>query len=187
MNNLIEAMLYIQGDVGLTPRQLKIILKINTEDCRKKLKIFKKEFNNLQRGLMLIEAADVFKFITRPEFAEEISDFVTVEKRRVLSDAAIEVSAIVAYNQPVTKSKINAIRGKSSEAVTNTLLIKGIIEEKGIAPTPGNPVLYGVSKKFYDYFQLNSLRELPDIEQLDSTSDEEEFDLFSSQRQDDNE
>ena len=74
----------------------------------------------------------------------------------------------------------------SSEAVVNSLLTKGLIEEKGIAKTPGSPVLYGVSDKFYDYFQISSLRELPQLSEFDESEgvDDEDFDLFSSQRGD---
>lgn len=182
---LIEALMYIQGEKGLTPSDLKDVTDMPTLNARKLLKEFASEFNATERGIFVIEFNDVFKFATREEYKESIQKLVAVEAKQKLSQAAIETAGIIAYKQPITKSKINEIRGVASEAVVNTLLIKGLIEEKGIAETPGNPVLYGISNKFYDYFQIRSLKELPKLSELDESEGvSEDFDLFASQRED---
>jgi len=187
-NKIIEALMFIQGELGISPRDLKGVLEISTSEARQALKEFKEQFNGSDRALIVLEAGDNFKFVTRKEFDEPITKLVAVIKKQRLSAAAIETAGIIAYKQPITKSQVNEIRGVASEAVVNTLLVKGIIEEKGIAQTPGSPILYGISNKFYDYFQINSLKELPKITELEETEGlESDFDLFSSQRQDENE
>lgn len=187
MNNFkaIEALLYIQGEKGLTPSDVKNTLDMPTLNARKQLMAFKEEFNDSDRGLMVVEFNDVFKLATREEYKDVISKMVTVIKKQKLSGSAIETAGIIAYKQPITKSQINDIRGVSSEATVNTLLVKGLIEEKGIAQTPGNPVLYGITDKFYDYFNIKSLKELPKLSEFDESEGvDNDFELFSSQRQD---
>lgn len=181
----IEALMFVQGDKGISPQDIKTVLDLPTPETRKQLGLFKKEFNEANRGIMVVEFNDVFKMVTRAEYKDDISKMVTVIKKRKLSSSAIEAAGIIAYKQPITKSQINEIRGLSSEGVVNTLLVKGLIEEKGIDKTPGNPVLYGITDKFYDYFNINSLKELPQLFEFDESEGvEDEFELFSSQRQD---
>ena len=187
MNNhfkLLEALLYIQGEKGISPKDVKNVTEIPTLNARKLLQEFKEFFNQQDHGIFVVEFNDVFKFATREEFKENITALVAHEKKQKLSQAAIETAGIIAYKQPITKSQVNEIRGVSSEAVVNTLLVKGLIEEKGISPTPGQPVLYGITNKFYDYFQINSIKELPELSELDESEGlDDDFELFSSQRE----
>ncbi len=186
MNNFkdIEALLYVQGETGLTAKQLKSAMEIPTKDARSALKAFKKHFNESDRGIEVVEFGEVFKFITKEESKEAISKLVTIIKKQKLSSSAVEVAGIIAYKHPITKSQINLIRGKSSEAVVNTLVIKGIIKEVGTSKTPGSPSLFGITDKFYDYFNINSLNELPKLSDLSNeNAEDEEFDLYASQRQ----
>lgn len=180
----IEALLYIRGDQGLSPKDLKDIIEVSTSDARKALKEFLKTYNAKEEALLVVEFNDVFKIATRAEYKDDISKMVTIIKKQKLSGSAIETAGIIAYKQPITKSQVNEIRGKSSEAVVNTLLVKGLIEEKGIAHTPGNPVLYGITNKFYDYFNIKSLKELPKLSEFnESEGTDDDFELFSSQRE----
>ncbi len=182
---IIEVLLYVQGDKGITPKDIKDVMDIPTLNARKQLKAFQKEFNQSDRGLQIVEFNDVYKIATREEFKNYISKLVTIIKKQRLSSSAIETAGIIAYKQPITKSQINEIRGVSSEATVNTLLVKGLIEEKGIAQTPGSPILYGITNKFYDYFKIKSLKELPELSEFnESEGVDDDFELFSSQRQD---
>ncbi|WKX02224.1 SMC-Scp complex subunit ScpB [Candidatus Mycoplasma mahonii] len=186
MNNFkdIEAMLYVQGDAGLSAKQVKYTMDMPTKDARKALQEFQKYFNAQDRGTKIVEFNDVFKIATREESKNIISKLVTIIKKQRLSASAIETAGIIAYKQPITKSQINLIRGKSSEAVVNTLVIKGLVESKGSAETPGNPDLFVITDKFYDYFQIKSLNELPKLSKLsDADVEDEDFDLYASQRQ----
>ncbi|RIV16977.1 SMC-Scp complex subunit ScpB [Mycoplasmopsis gallopavonis] len=187
-NKIIEALLYIQGDEGINLEQVKEIFNLNTLAEAKKIMIdFQRHFNDEDRGLKVVAFNDVYKLATRESVKEYIQKMVSVTKKHKLSNAAIEVAGIVAYKQPVTRSQIAQIRGAASDQVINTLLVKGVIEEVGVAQTPGHPVLYGVTNKFYDYFKISTMRDLPsltDFNYVEGLENEaNDFDLFSSQRE----
>ncbi|WP_369991121.1 SMC-Scp complex subunit ScpB [Mycoplasmopsis arginini] len=192
-NKIIEALLFIQGSDGLSSEQVKDVFKLNTiQEGRKLLKDFKTFFNNQDRGIKVHEFNDVYKFLTIESVKDYISELVTIVRKQRLSNAAIEVAGIVAYKQPVTRSIISNIRGVVSDGIVASLLEKGIIEEVGVAQTPGNPILYGITNKFYDYFKIKTLAELPPFPEFSRYSDVDEdmidkdFNLFDSQRSDTN-
>ncbi|CAL59420.1 Segregation and condensation protein B [Mycoplasmopsis agalactiae] len=188
-NKILEALLYVQGDEGLTLEQVKDIFGLNTiSEARKVMNDFVRAYNDEDRALKVVNFNEVFKLATREAYKEYITKMVQVVKKHRLSNAAIEVAGIVAYKQPVTRSQINNLRGVASEQVLNTLLTKGVVEEVGISPTPGNPILYGVTNKFYDYFKLKSTYELPKLTEFnysDGTENEaKDFNLFDGIRVD---
>lgn len=192
-NKIIEALLFIQGSDGITPDQIKEVFKLNTiQEGRKMLRDFKTFFNNLDLGIKVYEFNDVYKFLTIEAAREHITDLLTIARKQKLSNASIEVAGIVAYKQPVTRSIISNIRGVISDGIVANLLEKGIIEEVGVAQTPGNPILYGITNKFYDYFKIKTLAELPPFPEFERYSNVEdgmenkEFNLFDSQRSDTN-
>lgn len=190
---IIEAILYLQGEKGLSSQQLQNCLKLaKINEARKLLKDFAVQFNRQKRGILVVEFDDVFKFVTAKDLKPFIIDFVSNERKYRLSNSSIEVAAIIAYKQPVTRSTIAQIRGGiNSDYIVGSLLAKGIIEELGTASTPGNPTLYGVTSRFFDYFKLRSAKDLPKFKEFDLFSNNEEnsqtesFDLFSSQRETD--
>lgn len=182
-NKILEALLYVQGDEGLALEQVKDIFGLNTiAEARKVMNDFVRTYNDEDRALKVVNFNEVFKLSTREAYKEYITKMVQVVKKHRLSNAAIEVAGIVAYKQPVTRSQINNLRGVASEQVLNTLLTKGVVEEVGISHTPGNPILYGVTNKFYDYFKLKSTYELPKLTEFnysDGTENEaRDFNLF---------
>lgn len=187
---IIEAMIYIKGEEGIKIEQIKDVFHLETLASAKALmNKFVENFNQLKRGIIVEEYNGIYKFVTIPEAKEFISDLVTGEQRSKLSDAALEVVGIVAYKAPITKSSINAIRGKISDHIVHSLLLKGLIEEVGISKSPGNPILFGVTDKFYDYFRIRSINELPRLSEftnidIDAEDEEEIIDLYSSQRED---
>lgn len=186
---VIEALIYLKGDEGIRPEEIQEAFKLETIAAAKDLlNKFVIAFNSEKRGLIVEKYNEIYKFVTIPEAREFISNLVTSEAKSKLSDAALEVVGIVAYKSPITRSSINAIRGKASDHIVNLLMLKGLIEEVGISKTPGNPVLFGVTDKFYDYFRIRSINELPrlsDFANIDLNHDatEEIIDLYSSQRE----
>ncbi len=183
MNKEIEALLFVRGKDGLSTKQFAQATKMSTPDARKVLNSFAKKWNNEEHGISVVNFDDNFKFITNKEQKDIISEVITIDKKQRLSSAAIETVGIIAYKQPITKSQINEIRGVASEAVVNTLLQKNLIKEAGYLDTPGNPALFKISNAFYDYFNIQSLKELPKLSEFEEENTED-FELFSSQRDD---
>lgn len=117
------------------------------------------------RGLQVVRLAEGYRLATRPEYAARVEAF---SGRRLLplSQAALETLAVIAYRQPVTRAEIEAIRGVKVEGVLANLLERGLIKEVGTKPAPGNPILYGTTQYFLEYFGLESLEQLPRPEEL---------------------
>jgi segregation and condensation protein B len=119
------------------------------------------------RGIRLQRLGNRVRLVTAPEMAERIQRFLGLEERARLSPAALETLAVIAYNQPITKPQIEAIRGVNCDGVINTLLARNLIQEMGRADTVGHPMRYGVSFDFLSYFGLRGVHELPPVQNLD--------------------
>jgi segregation and condensation protein B len=115
------------------------------------------------RGLRLQRHGGRVQLTTAPEMAELIEHFLGLEATSRLSRAALETLAIVAYQQPVTRPQIEAVRGVSSDGVMKSLLGKRLVQEMGRTEGPGRPILYGTSSDFLQYFGMNSLMDLPPL------------------------
>ena len=115
------------------------------------------------RGLRLQRHAGRVQLTTAPELALLIERFLGLEVTSQLSRAALEALAIVAYQQPVTRPQVDAIRGVNSDGVLKSLLSKGLVQEMGRADGPGRPILYGTTSDFLGYFGLSSIEELPPL------------------------
>src|SRR5512142_3230822 len=115
------------------------------------------------RGLRLQRHAGRFQLTTAPQLAELIERFLGLEATTHLSRAALETLAIIAYQQPVTRPQIDAIRGVNSDSMMKSLLNKGLILESGRSDGPGRPFLYSTTPEFLQHFGLNSILELPPL------------------------
>ncbi len=118
----------------------------------------------MEHGLRLQKIKNQYQLITAPEFAETIEKFLGLEVTSRLTQAALEVLAIVAYKQPATRPEIESIRGVNSDGVVKSLLYKGLIEELGRSEAIGRPILYGVTNEFFQHFGLESLEQLPPVD-----------------------
>ncbi|MGL5522257.1 MAG: SMC-Scp complex subunit ScpB [Metamycoplasmataceae bacterium] len=191
----IEAILYMKGEEGVKLNQIKDIFQLDTTASAKAMmNTFKTEYNDGKRGIVLQEFGDVYKLSTIPEAKPYLTELISKEQNSRLSNSSLEVIGIIAYKAPITKSNINAIRGKASETIVNNLILKGLVEEVGISKTPGHPILFGITDKFYDYFKIRSINELPRLIEFnninlssiqeDDDNNDELMDLYSSQRED---
>ena len=127
------------------------------------------------RGLRLQRHAGRVQLTTAPQLAELIERFLGLEMTSHLSRAALETLAIIAYQQPVTRPQIDAIRGVNSDSMMKSLLQKGLILESGRADGPGRPILYSTTPEFLQHFGLNSILEMPPLakpEEEEETHDE---------------
>lgn len=125
------------------------------------------------RGLRLQRHVGRFQLTTAPQLAELIERFLGLEATTHLSRAALETLSIVAYQQPVTRPQIDAIRGVNSDSMLKSLLNKGLILESGRADGPGRPILYSTTPEFLQHFGLNSILEMPPLAKPEEEEAEE--------------
>ncbi len=107
-----------------------------------------------------------FRFLTLPSLEPTLKKMLAPKIQRKLSQSALEVLAVIAYQQPVTRGEIQQIRGVSPDYAVNKLLERGLIDVRGRAETPGKPLLYGTTKEFLDFFNLQSLKDLPKLREI---------------------
>ena len=119
-----------------------------------------------KRGFKIIRLEDSYQMCSREDYHDYIRRIRERAKKQALSNAALETLSIIAYNQPVTRSRIEFIRGVDCSGSVATLSQRGLIEEAGRMDTPGKPILYKTTDEFLRCFGLSSLSELPDVEEL---------------------
>ena len=164
----LESLMYIWGeplDAAMAAEACDIT-KAEAAECFEELMA---EYDQEGRGIMIRKVGDGYQFATRPENAEYIEKLCTPVKTRRLSQAALEVLAIVAYKQPVTKAEIDAIRGIKCDRIIEGLMKKELVEEKGRSAGIGRPILYGTTDTFLKQFGFSSLKDLPEIEDIEDT------------------
>ena len=179
MKGIIEGLLYVQGDLGLTLEQVADILEISQEEAKQLVLDLKQDYINEDRGLRINYLGNSFKITTKEEHKEYYKKLLMNPKNNILSSQALETLAIIAYNEPITRGEIDEVRGVDSTYVMRRLLARGFIKECGKSDKVGHPTLYKTTDEFLDYFGLASKDELPSIEVLEST-DSEDKDLFKS-------
>jgi len=178
MKGVIEGLLYVQGDLGLTVEQTALILNIGREEAKELILSLKQDYIDNDRGLRINYLGNSFKLTTKEEHKEYFRKLLESPQNNTLSNSALETLAIVAYNEPITRGEIDEMRGVDSIYVIRRLLAKGLLKEAGRSDRPGHPILYKITDEFLDYFGLASKDELPKIEIIDS--DNGEKDLFKS-------
>ena len=164
--SVLEALMYIWGD-PLEIKDAAEAAEVTYQEAKECFLELQKEYDQEGRGLMIRQINSGFQFATRPEYGEQIEKLCTPVKTRKLSQAALEVLAIVAYKQPVTKSEIDSIRGIKCDRVIEGLMKKELVEEQGRSSGIGRPILYGTSKTFLQQFGFTSLKDLPEIDDIE--------------------
>jgi len=175
----IEGLLFASGDEGITVKQLANILNIKRETVEIVLDELKQDYQQTDRGIMIMQSHEVYHLTTKPEHSEYFKRLLETPQSSRMSQAALETLAIIAYNQPITRTEIEDIRGVKSDRPLQTLLSRLLIEEVGRRETVGRPILYATSTEFLTYFGMTSLDELPSLpEDMDTEEIESEADLF---------
>lgn len=162
---ILEALLFTAPG-AITPSQLASTLEMSVAEVESYLTELETIYldNSNRRGLRLQRHHGRVQLTTLPSAAKFIENFIGLESPTRLSRAALETLAVVAYKEPVTRPQVDAIRGVNCDGVLKNLLNKGLIQEAGRAETPGRPILYSVTTDFLQHFGLNSLDELPPLE-----------------------
>ncbi len=156
----LEALLFVAAEPATTA-QLAEVLDVAPSVVERGLNELNASLAT--RGLRLQRHAGRFQLTTAPQLAELIERFLGLEATTHLSRAALETLAIIAYQQPVTRPQIDAIRGVNSDSMMKSLLSKGLILESGRADGPGRPFLYSTTPEFLQHFGLNSILEMPPL------------------------
>ena len=156
-----EAIIFAAGE-PIEIERIAEALNIEVEICEKILLNLSARLDETKSGICLLKLQNKYQLSSRTEFAEVIRDALELRKNTPLSGAAFEVLAVIAYNQPVTKSFIEQVRGVDCSGVIATLCQKKLIEEKGRLDLPGRPLLYGTTDDFLRCFSITSLDELPE-------------------------
>lgn len=174
----IEAILFAGGD-PIPLGRLAAVLNLAPSEAKGYADALAGEYESQQRGIRIARLGDSYQMCSCERYAEYVKKALEIRRSATLSQAASEVLAIVAYNQPVTKAFIEQVRGVDCSGVVNNLLEKELIEEAGRLELPGRPIAYRTGLNFLRCFSLKSIDELPPVESAESPEDEEqEDDLF---------
>ncbi len=165
IESIIESVLFAAGD-AVEIEKLCDILDVDTKNLNLIVDSLAEKYEKEKRGIMIIRLEDSFQMCTRPDYKEYISRLMEPKKGQNLSNAALEVLSVIAYRQPVTKSYIENIRGVSSDYVVSRLVERGLVEEVGRLDAPGRPMLFSTTEEFLRCFNLESLKSLPDYEEI---------------------
>ena len=164
----VGAVLFASGE-PVQPKEIASALKgVAVPDVKKAIEALQAQYEKNEAGLRLEWVAGGVRLATRPEVAEWVRQFFRQRHRTRLSPAAFETLAIVAYRQPVTAPEIQAIRGKDPQGPLKNLLEKKLLRILGKKKVLGNPLLYGTSQHFLVHFGLNSLADLPSMDEFDA-------------------
>lgn len=156
----IEAILFASGE-PVPESRFSEVLSIDAETTRKALQSLMERCGKPSSGIRIVKMEDSYQMCSAPQFADQVRSALELHRNTPLSQAAMEVLAVVAYNQPVTKAFVEQVRGVDCSGVISSLMQKDLLEERGRLELPGRPLLYGTTETFLRCFQLSSIDELP--------------------------
>lgn len=188
MNKLavLEGLLFIVGDEGITLDKICDVLEINENEAKKILKELQNEYEKETRGIRISYLSNSFKLTTKKEHIDYYHKLIKDNSNNNdLSQAALETLAIIAYNEPITRADVDNLRGISSSFMIRKLMAKDLVKVCGKSDLPGHPNLYKTTKDFLDYFGLASLNDLPEIK-INKNKNEEEVELYKSNYKEEN-
>ncbi len=163
LTNIIESIAFVSGN-PIAIRDIAEKLEVEEKEIVSAVKKLQQKYSG-DCGLQLLMFNKKIQFASNPEYADEVSSVLNPIKERELSRSMLEAAAIIAYKQPVTRMDLEEIRGNSEYAVQKLLELK-VIEPVGRKDAVGKPILYGTTDEFLKRFQISSLDELPDYEEL---------------------
>ena len=178
LKGVMEGILFVVGYDWVTLKELQDILGIDTEEIKKIIIELKRDYESSERGIRLSIIGDAFKLTTKKEHKEYYQKLLVNEDSNTLSVQALETLAIIAYNEPITRIRIDEIRGVATAPMIRKLVAKGLIKEAGKSNLPGRPILYKTTNEFLDYFNIENLNDLPKIDEYVNSHDE--IDLYDS-------
>lgn len=157
----LEAVLFACGG-PVEGERLRELLSLTPDELTEATAALQNILEESDRGIMLIKVETAYQLCTKPFVAETVKRALELRKAPPLSKAALEVLAVIAYHQPVTRSFIEMVRGVDSSSIVSSLCDKGLIAERGCLDAPGRPTLFGTTDAFLRCFGLDSIRDLPE-------------------------
>lgn len=180
----IEAILFSAGD-PVDIQRLALTLDLPVSAVEEQLRILMDEYAQMERGITIIKLNNSYQMVSVKQYASWVRKAMDLRRNIPLSQAAMEVLAVIAYNQPVTKSFIEQVRGVDCSGVIGSLTTKDLIEEKGRLELPGRPLLYGTTDNFLRCFSISSLDELPPIPKDEDRTGGQQLSIFDTEESDD--
>ncbi len=168
----IEAILFGAGDSVLV-NDIAEAMELEPEVIIKATNSLAESYDKEKRGLRIIKLENSYQMCSREDYADVIQKIFEPRRKQALSPSALETLSIIAYNQPITKGRIEVIRGVDSSYSVSRLIERGFIEEAGRLDAPGKPILYITTEEFLRCFGLESLNDLPEIPEIPEMPEEE--------------
>ena len=164
LTNIIESILFVSG-VQVAISDISEKLEVSEKDVLKAYEVLKEKYSG-ESGLQILLFNKKLQFCSNPNYSEQVSSVLNPIRERELSRALLEVAAIIAYKQPITRIDIAELRGGNSDYAVQKLLELNMIEPVGRKDAVGKPVLFGTTDNFLKRFQISSLDDLPDYDEL---------------------
>ncbi len=172
LQGAIEAIVFASGE-PVSIERISQVLEVEPELLNPQIGLLMDRYNRKGRGIRLVELDGYLQMCTDSQYSQVVRKTLEMRRNTPLSQAAMEVLAVIAYNQPVTKAYVEQVRGVDCGAVINGLADKGLVEERGRLELPGRPLLYGTTPAFLRCLNIHSLDELPPLPHQKKESDEE--------------
>lgn len=160
---VIEGLLFLSGDEGLTLQQLADTLEKDKKEVFELLQEMKTDYAQSKSLIQIVDFGNVYRFVSKKALHPYAQKLFTTVKPISLSNASLETLAIIAYRQPITRSEVEEIRGVNCDHIIRKLETRGLIQNVGRSEDVGRGFLYEVTSEFLNAFQLTSLKELPEL------------------------
>ena len=169
----VEAMIFASGR-PVSAKAISEILEVDTKEIEEAINVLKEKLIERNSGVQIIKVNDTYQFATLEKFYAYICKLLDNRPKPTLSQAALEVLSIVAYNQCTTRAEIERVRGVSSDSALNKLLEYNLVEEAGKMNAPGRPMMYKTTEDFLKMFGYTSLKDLPELPNIKDALGEED-------------
>lgn len=190
----VEAILFASGE-SVSLQRIAAALELTKAEAKNLADELMAEYMSGERGITIIKLEDSYQMVSVKKYAKEIRTVMDLRRNTPLSQAALEVLAVIAYNQPVTKAFVEQVRGVDCSGVIGSLTAKDLIEEKGRLELPGRPLIYGTTENFLRCFSLSGIDQLPEPPQksnkgeaadsIDNNDSDPQLSFFDSDSADD--
>ena len=167
LDQIVEALIFA-SDAPLPSKKIKeIISHVGEREMKKSITRIGDKYQETSSPFEIVEVAGGYQIVTRPDYSDWIRKLYISRTKNRLTQRALETLAIIAYKQPITKTEVESIRGVNADTVIRTLIERKLITVTGREKAPGNPLLYGTTRHFLEYFGLKDISDLPKLREID--------------------